>query len=307
MKYLFGEDFKNTFKILDHGYVKYIAHLGSDESIVEAARMSTGRGFVSWDPYWRCEKCSCVVTEPLEGVRFCPQGCGEGSMKFFARGDNGLLETLYVNGHMTPFEMGDLVVEMKAPIEVFRQLHRHRTFSINEMSARYSQMPNEHYVPAEERFAPKKTGNKQADSAVIPANQFAVAPLAWRNTVESQQEEIYSEYETMLQHGVPKETARINTPVSRYSVMRWKANLRNWLQMFTLRDDAHAQWECREAVKPCVEIVRALFSRTIALWEEHTKYAVKFSRTEMDELRELLNSGGGASDAVMKKLKKSES
>jgi thymidylate synthase ThyX len=109
--------------------------------------------------------------------------------------------------------------------------------------------------------------------------------------IATEQQSTYENYEKMLGVGVPKEVARINTPVSRYSVMRWKANLRNWLQMFTLRDHGAAQWECQQTVKPIVEIARALFPRTIALWEEHTKYAVTLSRSEVEEMKELLRGG----------------
>jgi thymidylate synthase (FAD) len=276
-------------KVLDHGFVKYVAHMGSDESIVEAARMSTGKGFQGWDPHERCANCG---IEKREGTICSTSGEEHPHDWKTVAGDEKLLEFLYANHHMTPFEMCELAVEVKAPIFVFRELHRHRTFSINEMSARYTQMPNEHYVPALDRFAPKQTGNKQADSASSASADYLV--MGVEEIVECvglEQGAIYDFYETQLKNGVPKEIARINTPVSRYSVMRWKANLRNWLQMFTLRDHHAAQWECQQTVKPIVEIARALFPRTIALWEEHTKYAVTLSRSEVEEMKELLRGG----------------
>jgi thymidylate synthase (FAD) len=276
-------------KVLDHGYVKYVAHMGSDEDIVSAARMSTGKGFVSWEPYERCEKCGTTaeLIPNITNSTLHRDRCGGQIAQ--SKGDAGLLEYLYKMKHHTPFEMCELAVEVKAPIFVFRELVRHRTFSLNEMSARYTQMPNEHYVPALDRFAPKQTGNKQADSAQ-PARVLA-EPEELQLSVAREQEGAYDMYESMLAAGVPKEVARINTPVSRYSVMRWKANLRNWLQMFTLRDHHAAQWECQQTVKPIVEIARALFPRTIALWEEHTKYAVTLSRSEVEEMKELLRGG----------------
>lgn len=271
--------------VLDHGYVKYIGHLGSDESIIEAARMSTGKGFFSWEPYITCGKCglwgSMDAARTLGTKLEVKSGCAHGEYKESPRGDLGLLEYLYRNKHMTPFEMCELVVEVKAPIFVFRELHRHRTFSINEMSARYIQMPNQHYVPELERFVPKQTGNKQADSVV---REPMGTPKALRLSVIGEQDDTYDFYELMLKNGVPKEVARVNTPVSRYSVMRWKGNLRNFLQMFALRDHAAAQWECQQTVKPIVQIAKSLFPRTMELFDEHTKYAVTFSRAEMAKL-----------------------
>jgi thymidylate synthase ThyX len=109
--------------------------------------------------------------------------------------------------------------------------------------------------------------------------------------VAREQESLYKAYEAMLGAGVPKEVARINTPVSRYSVMRWKANLRNWLQMLKLRDHGAAQWECQQYAKAVGQIIAALWPRTYALWEEHTKYAVTLSRSEVNEMKDLLRGG----------------
>lgn len=274
-------------KVLDHGYVKYVAHMGSDEDIVAAARMSTGKGFLGWRPGYICRRChQHGLTK--DAAAFTGSACAapEVGHDFTDHpGDEKLLTFLYANKHMTPFEMCELVVEVKAPIFVFRELHRHRTFSINEMSARYTQMPNEHYVPVLDRFAPKQTGNKQ-ESSVGSAPEYDYE--AWQLAVAREQEELYETYAGLIENGAPKEIARINTPVSRYSVMRWKANLRNWLQMFTLRDHHAAQWECQQTVKPIVEIARALFPRTVALWEEHTKFAVTLSRSEVQEMKDLL-------------------
>jgi thymidylate synthase (FAD) len=143
------------FKVLDHGYVKLIDHMGTDESIIEAARMSTGKGFVSWNPYYICNHC--LNTD----VHFSSCGYKEKALTHMPRGDAGLLEHLYKNKHMTPFEMCELSIEVQAPIFVFREWHRHRTQSYNEFSARYSQMFNLHYVPEADRFLPKKSSNKQ--------------------------------------------------------------------------------------------------------------------------------------------------
>lgn len=279
---------REPIPVLGNGYVKYIDHLGSDESIVEAARMSTQRGFVSWEPYRRCEKCNLIWLEASsrEHQPACVAS-GEHHIREFPRGDNGILETMYRDRHMTPFEMCELVIEVKAPIFVFREWHRHRTQSYNEMSARYIQMPDEHYVPPLGRFERKKTGNKQADS--LPGTlgpRVHVSLEDMQTGIAVEQEEIYTNYEFLLEQGAPKEIARVNTPVSRLSVMRAKANLRNWLGFLSLRDHSAAQWEMQQYAKVVTQICEVLWPKTMALFDEYTRHAVTLSRTE----RALLHS-----------------
>lgn len=291
-----------TQRVLDHGYVKYIDSMGTDQTIIEAARMSTQRGFISWDPYQRCEKCDAVCDgrekhDELVRQTLCApggKGTGEHQWKKFPRGDNGLLETLWRDGHHTPFEMCELHIEVKAPIFVFREWHRHRTQSYNEMSARYVQMPNEHYLPDLSRFEPKQTGNKQESSAKHPETVTHDVE-AHRFYARTEQESIYENYEGMLESGVPREVARINTPVSRYSVMRAKMDLRNALGFLKLRDHKAAQWEMQQYAKAADAIVKTLWPRTHALYEEHTKYAVTLTRAERNALVRFMESGRGVS------------
>lgn len=242
-------------KILDHGYVRLIDWMGADETIIEAARMSTKGGFVSWDPY--------------EG---------------HAEGDAGLLEYLWKNNHATPFEMCELAIEVQAPIMVFREWHRSRTQSYNEMSARYTVMPNLHYVPDAGRLIAQATKNKQAAS--VGDKEFTDLDAALSD-IANEQEEVYQHYETLISHGVPKEVARINCPVSRYSKMRAKTDLRNWLHFLNLRMRPNAQWEIRQYANAVAEIIEELFPRTYWLFEEYTLHAESFSRTEMQVLRQL--------------------
>lgn len=247
---------ETIIRVLDHGYVKIVDRLGSDTTIIDAARMSTQGGFVSWDPY--------------EG---------------HPRGDTGLLEYLYKNQHMTPFEMCELVLEIQAPIFVFREWHRHRSQSYNEFSARYSQMPNLHYLPDPTRIQRQASSNKQGSAEALPldvANRII-------GDLDDAQQDVYEAYQEHLDHGVAKEIARINTPVSRYSKMRAKANLRNWLAFLALRMEKSAQYEIREYANAVAEVIKALWPRTYTLFEEYTLYGVKLSRQEKDQLRVLLD------------------
>ncbi len=148
-------------ELLDHGYLKYIDHCGSDEDIDEAARMSTDKGFRSWEPYLECTECGCwwLTTE------YCPCDHSIQDWRKVPRGDVGLLSYLRSNRHTTPFEMGTIIIECQAPIMVFREWHRHRTQSYNELSARYTPLPDMNYIPTIERLMINSKTNKQAGVA----------------------------------------------------------------------------------------------------------------------------------------------
>jgi thymidylate synthase (FAD) len=279
-----------TIDVLDHGYVKLIGHLGSDEAIVEAARMSTGRGFVSWEPYYRCKRCDEVQEVPNDAhlISGAEEMC-QHDWQHFPEGDKGTLDYLWRHKHATPFEMGELVIEVQAPIMVFREWHRHRTQSFNEFSARYSEMPNLHYVPNPSRFEHKKSDNKQESSAVSEDQKLGPTPEEFRFAVLQEQSFIYQTYQSMLDHGVPKEVARLNTPVSRYSKMRAKANLRNWLGFLNLRMRPNAQKEIRLYAEAVATLVKGIWPRTYSLFEEYDLYGVSLSRTELAQLRKMLS------------------
>lgn len=248
-------------KVLDHGYVNLIDSWGSDEAIIEAARMSTGKGFLGWTSHH--STCVSLLTEANAPPLLCDCGAAQ------KPGDEKLLAYLYKHKHMTPFEMAGMVIEVKAPIFVFREWHRHRTQSYNEMSARYIPLPDEDYFPSMERIqegAAMAATNRQAQGA---------APLAdWDtlNTWRCQLLDVYKAaqqaYEFGLSLGVPKELARLSVPVARYSKMRASANLRNWLAFLTLRLDPTAQWEIRQYAIAVGQLIALKFPRTWNLFKE---------------------------------------
>ena len=231
------------FDLLDHGYVELIDQWGSDEMIIEAARMSTQKGFLGW------------------GTEESP-------------GDEKLLRYLWDHKHATPFEMAGLTIEVKAPIFVFREWHRHRVpFGYNEMSARYVPMPNENYLPTVERgLINGPTRNKQAQG-VGAVELTRDGMVAWLYALERAYEATQHAYDLGLHLGVPKELARISAPVGRYSVMRATGNLRGWLGFLALRCAPEAQWEIRQFANAVAEIVAAKFPRTgeVALADLATK------------------------------------
>lgn len=252
-------------EVLDHGYVELKDVMGSDERIIAAARMSSGKGFLGWGTR---HKKSCPGGVPLGYSQW------DGSLKewVFAGecnctpepGDEKLLAYLWNNHHTSPFEQCSASFEVQAPIMVFREWHRHRTQSYNELSARYTQMPNIHYVPVPERVTAQSKTNKQASSndALPPeiVNEFL-------DRIEKEQKLIYDNYQWALDHGIAREVARINTPVSRYSRMVASANLLNWFRFLGLRLAENAQWEIRQYAQAIGEILEKQFPRSYELFK----------------------------------------
>lgn len=241
-------------RVLDRGYVRLVESFGSDERIIEAARMSTAKGFLGWGPKYVCVHC---LRED------CQEPSHEGDHSTTqVEGDEKLLRYLWKNQHATPFEMAGFVVEVKAPIVVFREWHRHRTQSYNETSARYVPLPDESYLPSVERVLAGNaaTTNKQAQGSGRMISESEA--LSWLSDLADAYNAAQQVYRRGLALGVPKELARLPVPVARYSVMRASANLRNWLGFLKLRCDPAAQWEIRQYANAVAELVRELYPRT---------------------------------------------
>lgn len=227
-------------EVLDHGYVSLVETWGADERIIEAARMSTNKGFQGWGP-------------TQDGKP----------------GDEKLLRYLWEHKHATPFEMAGAIIEVQLPIFVAREWHRHRTQSYNEMSARYTPLPDFNYVPTRDRLLEHTSkGNKQA--GVVPgaleltpqnAERFQARLRAFYQSAEVL-------YQEALAAGVPKELARVVIPVGRYTRMRASANLRNWLAFLSLRLPENAQQEIRAYAEVILGVLREAFPRSVALFEE---------------------------------------
>jgi thymidylate synthase (FAD) len=232
--------------VLDHGYVKYIRHMGDDELIVETARMSTDGAFRGWES------------------------------------DQPMLDYMYRHHHTSPFEFGSLIVEVQAPIMVYRQWHRHRTQTYNEMSGRYTELPDLCYVPEPDRIQKQSTINKQGSGEPFSMDE----QLDYVADMREEQAIMRGRYGDRIRDGVSKELARINIPVSQYSRMRAVANLHNWLNFLRLRMDEHAQWEIRQYAYAIAKLVAHLWPRTYGLFEEYTLFGVSFSSSEKYLLRQ---------------------
>jgi len=264
--------------ILDHGYVQLIESWGSDERIIEAARMSTGKGFLGWGHAVECKECNGKGwhhgdCHPRETCGVC-----NGDKWVKTTGDEKLLRYLYEHKHATPFEMAGLIIEVQAPIFVFREWHRHRTQSYNEMSARYAPLPDLNYIPTVERLLINSKSNKQAGTIKGAEELTEEKALVFRAALSSIYDYQEKVYQTALSMGVPKELARIHLPVGRYSRMRASANLRNWLAFLTLRMDSAAQWEIRQYANQVGVIISQLFPRTWELLDDSVNHPTCYTR-----------------------------
>lgn len=247
--------------VLDHGYVKFVESWGSDERVIEAARMSVDKGFQGWGP--ECKECNCNMGYDVKQTE-C-HACGAKLVP----GDEKLLKYLWDNKHATPFEMAGMTIEVQAPIFVFREWHRHRTQSYNEMSARYTPLPDLSYIPTVSRLMMNAgTSNKQAGT--VKGSEALTGQAAVDLMLEEVEFNQAAErfYQKKLKAGVPKELARTHLGVSRYSRMMASTDLRNWLSFLTLRSDMNpgAQWEIRCFANAVADLIRDTFPRTYELF-----------------------------------------
>lgn len=250
----------SDINVLDHGYVKFIEHWGSDERVIESARMSTSGSFKGWGSN---HESGCRING-FDTHATC--NCNPKS------GDEKLLKYLWTHGHYSPFEFGGITVEVQAPIFVFRQWFRHRTLSPNEMSGRYTVIPNMFYIPSIERLMMGSDGtNKQAGTikdSVPLTKEYAEYYRGMLQQEYQFQELLYLE---ALKNGIPKELARAHLATAQYSRARITGNLRNILAYLDHRSDftdkgKEAQWEIRQFSNVLGQFVQEKFPRTFKLF-----------------------------------------
>jgi thymidylate synthase (FAD) len=220
-----------TVRVLDYGHVRLVDHMGSDLSIVRNAR-------VSYDAEWRT---------------------GEDEGK-----DAKLIAYLVKNRHTSPFEAVSFTFDVKAPIFVFRQWHRHRTWSFNEVSARYAELPEEFYVPADEQITTQSASNKQMRTDLIHERA-----RDWATMMRSHNAVTFDLYRSMLRDGVPRELARAVLPVATYSHMFATVDLHNLMHFLKLRLHEHAQYEIRVYAEAMLALIEPLVPVTVAAFREH--------------------------------------
>lgn len=217
--------------VLDHGIVRLVDHMGSDLSVVRAAR-------VSYDAAWRA-------------------GEDQGS-------DARLINYLWRNQHTTPFESVTFTFEVKAPIFVLRQWHRHRTWTFNELSARYRELPIEFYVPRPEYIGTQSKDNKQGRSIGADESRDMLIPSMMDHACSA----AFEAYRTFLEQGVPRELARSVLPLATYSHMFATVNLLNLFKFLSLRCDPHAQFEIRVYAEALRTLIEPIVPICVAAWKK---------------------------------------
>ncbi len=238
------------FQVLDHGFVRLVDYLGGDARIVQSARVSYGEG-----------------TKTL-------------------REDKTLIDYLLRNKHTSPFEQVILTFHVKMPIFVARQWIRHRTARLNEISGRYSVMRDEFYTPKGEEVRFQSKRNKQGGSSQDVPDDLRAKVI---QLLQQEQQQLYGDYELMLEEGIARELARINLPLSLYTEMYWQIDLNNLFHFLRLRMDWHAQYEIRVYGDTMAQITKAVAPLAYEAFEEHLLHGRNFSRTELDFIRSSLN------------------
>ena len=250
-----------VFPALDHGFVRVVDYMGDDQAIVQAARVSYGKG----------------TTRVSE--------------------DRGLIRYLMRHRHSTPFEMCEIKLHVKLPMFIARQWIRHRTASINEYSARYSVLDKEFYIPEEKDLAIQSKSNKQGRGDTLSAKDSEEALFLLKRDAEKS----YETYEYLLNEsqegevldnnrdGLSRELARINLTLNTYTQWYWKTNLHNLMNFIFLRADSHAQYEIRVYADIIYKIMESWVPITAEAFKSYRSGSVELSAEAIDVIKLMLS------------------
>jgi thymidylate synthase (FAD) len=246
--------------VLDHGFIRVVDYMGDDGAVVQAARVSYGRGTRA------------------------------------ANEDRGLIRYLMRHRHSTPFEMCEIKYHVKLPIFVARQWIRHRTANVNEYSARYSVMDREFYIPAPAHLAAQSAVNRQGRGAVLEGEEAEAVLRLLREDAQRN----YDHYAWMLNEdeagnpldatrsGLARELARMNLTLNTYTQWYWKTDLHNLLHFLSLRADAHAQYEIRAYAEAMLRTVEAWVPLCFDAFRDYRMGAVTLSAQMLGLVRRML-------------------
>lgn len=252
----------DAIPVLDHGFIRVVDYMGDDAAIVQAARVSYGRG-----------------TKQVSQ-------------------DKGLINYLMRHWHSTPFEMCEIKFHVKLPIFVARQWIRHRTANVNEYSARYSIMDKEFYIPSPEMLSPQSKKNHQGraeGTTLSPEESARVLDI-----LKGDSERVYGHYEELMnatqdgnvidveKSGIARELARMNLTMNYYTQWYWKIDLHNLMHFLMLRADPHAQYEIRAYADAMIEVVKQWVPFAHEAFEEHRLHGARLSRTGLAVVKRLI-------------------
>jgi len=250
---------KYSKSVLDHGEVAIINWMGSDESIAEAARVSYKKG-------------TNKTSNNAQLIRY-----------------------LMRHKHTSPFEMAQVQLYIKAPLFVMRQWMRHRTWSYNEVSGRYSEMVCQSYVPDAGLMTTQDQKNRQARTATtIPAAVEIHERLAER------QQDLYDDYQYYLENGLARELSRINLPLALYTEVVASVDLHNLLHFLSLRLTEHAQYEIRVYAEAIAEMLVEIFPAVMQAWNDCERGKLVLTKQMTDNLIILFKTATKNSSAAEK-------
>lgn len=247
--------------VLDHGFIRVIDYMGDDAAIVQAARVSYGRGTKK-------------VSE-----------------------DKGLINYLMRHWHSTPFEMCEIKFHVKLPMFVARQWIRHRTANVNEYSARYSILDKEFYIPDLTQLAPQSKQNHQGRSTEALSGAEAARVL---EILKSDSLQCYDHYEELMncdaagnvldegKTGIARELARMNLTMNYYTQWYWKIDLHNLMHFLMLRADPHAQYEIRVYAEAMLDVVKQWVPFAYEAFEEHRLHGSRLSRSGLAVVKRMI-------------------
>lgn len=247
--------------VLDHGFVRVIDYMGDDAAVVQAARVSYGKG-----------------TKKISD-------------------DAGLINYLLRHRHTTPFEMCEIKYHVKLPIFVARQWIRHRTANVNEYSARYSVLDREFYVPEEDHLAAQSSSNRQGRGNILLGKEAKRvldilredAQMTYDHYIEMLNESEEGNIIDVSKEGLARELARMNLTLSTYTQWYWKTDLHNLLNFLSLRADTHAQYEIRVYADAMMETLRRWCPITFQSFSDHRVEGVTLSGKAIKVVKKLIS------------------
>ncbi len=246
--------------VLDHGFIRVVDYMGDDAAVVQAARVSYGRG-----------------TRRV-------------------RQDQRLINYLLRNRHTTPFEMCEIKYHVKLPIFVARQWIRHRTANVNEYSARYSILDNEFYVPAAEYLASQSGSNRQGRGTPLEGDEArhvldllrSDAQQAYEHYVDLLNETDSAEIIDPEKRGLARELARMNLNLNFYTQWYWKIDLHNLMHFLELRADSHAQYEIRVYAEAMLSTLKRWLPITYEAFLEYGIGGIRLSKAGLAIVQRLI-------------------
>ena len=245
--------------VLDEGFVRLVDHMGGDDSVVQAARVSYGAG----------------TKTPSD--------------------DRTLIRYLMRKRHTTPFEQVEFKFHVKVPMDCWRQWIRHRTASVNEYSTRYSEAISDMGMAC--YWRKQATGNKQGSDDNDKLTEWP-AGYSWAGSdigqyLTHREEELQKcareVYKERLALGVAREQARKDLPLSTYTEAYWKIDLHNLFHFLGLRLDEHAQWEIRQYAKAVLELIEPHVPVSVEAFRDYRLNAMTLSAAEIAGIKRLTN------------------